>query len=246
MAEGRFGHLTGSEIDLRPTGRAIAAIAGRQRGLIAHRQLAGLGCSRRAIDARIGRGELIVIHRGVYAVGHAVLGEHGRLAAAVLATGPEAVLSHRSAATALEIVEPGGRIIDVTSPTRGGRDRGGIRIHRVNALAPADVITVDRLPCTSVPRTLIDLAAVLGAVRLDRALERAAILRLLDVRATARALDRHRGRRGVARLRAALDRHLPDSLAPAASSSAASSPSAGTPACHRPPSTSRSRSRVRR
>jgi hypothetical protein len=56
----------------------------------------GLGAA--AIDHRVKRGALHVIHHGVYAVGHRVLSREGRWLAAVLAAGPGAVLSHRSAA----------------------------------------------------------------------------------------------------------------------------------------------------
>jgi predicted transcriptional regulator of viral defense system len=109
--------------------RAIAARARRQHGVIARAQLAALGLSRDAIDHRVAVGRLHVVHRGVYAVGHTLLTRSARWMAAVLACGPDAALSHASAAAlwAMQRGEP--TIIDVTT-NRSGRKRPGLRIHR--------------------------------------------------------------------------------------------------------------------
>src|SRR3954447_1975322 len=80
-----------------PLDRAIAARARAQHGVISTAQLASLGVSARAVSHRVEAGRLHRIHRGVYAVGHTVLGPHGRWLAAVLACGPGAALSHASA-----------------------------------------------------------------------------------------------------------------------------------------------------
>lgn len=77
--------------------RALAALAERQHGVVARRQLLAAGLGRRAIDTRLAAGRLHPLHRGVYAVGHLVLSLHGRWMAAVLAHGEGAALSHRSA-----------------------------------------------------------------------------------------------------------------------------------------------------
>ena len=81
-----------------PTDRAIAAIAGRQHGVIAIRQLAAIGLAQRTVSHRVAGGRLHRVHRGVYAVGHPLLSARGRYMAAVLACGPGAALSHASAA----------------------------------------------------------------------------------------------------------------------------------------------------
>jgi hypothetical protein len=100
-----------------------------------------------------------------------------------------------------------GALIDVTS-TRGRR-RSGVRLHRVRALSFAERGRLDGIPVTSLPRTLLDLAEVLDAQRLERALEQAERLRLLDVAALEATIRAARGRRGVRPLRAALSRHAP-------------------------------------
>ena len=77
----------------------IRALAARQHGVVARRQLAAAGLTPSMLNERIVRGRLIAIHRGVYAVGHASLRREGFWMAAVLAAGPGAALSHRDAAT---------------------------------------------------------------------------------------------------------------------------------------------------
>jgi hypothetical protein len=79
-----------------PGDDALAALAARQHGVVAYRQLLELGFGRRAIQSRVARGRLHRVHLAVYAVGHSALSGDGRLLAAVLACGPGALLSHWS------------------------------------------------------------------------------------------------------------------------------------------------------
>jgi putative AbiEi antitoxin of type IV toxin-antitoxin system len=76
----------------------VAEPAGRQWGVVSRAQLLALGLGRGAIEHRLRVGRLHVVYRGVYAVGHVALRVEGRFLAAVVACGPAAVLSHRSAA----------------------------------------------------------------------------------------------------------------------------------------------------
>src|SRR5688572_17986915 len=93
----------------------IAAIATAQHGVIARRQLDELGLAAGAITRRISAGRLIKLHRAVYAVGHARLTLRSRWMAAVLACGPDAVLSHRSAAELWGLRRAGeGSVIEAT------------------------------------------------------------------------------------------------------------------------------------
>ena len=73
-------------------------MAGRQWGVVSRRQLSALGVSRDTADHWLRAGRLHRVHQGVYALGHAALRPEGQRLAAVLACGPGAVLSHRSAA----------------------------------------------------------------------------------------------------------------------------------------------------
>jgi Protein of unknown function (DUF559) len=188
-----------------PVDAAIAAIAARQHGVIARIQLLRLGLGSKAIDHRVKLGRLHLIHRGVYAVGHARLTIHGRWMAAVLATGEDAQLSFRSAGMLLSIRRTERGLIEVTSP-RTGRGRPGIQRHR--AELPADEVTVHQgIPVTTVPRTLLDLATVLNPRQLARAVNEAEVQRLWDPVSLSALLERYPRRPGVPALRALLGQH---------------------------------------
>lgn len=129
--------------------------------------------------------------------------------AAVLACGRGAALSHHSAASLLDLRPSTRSLVDITVSGRTVRSRPGIRVH-IGTLLARDVSTIDYIPCTSVARTLLDLAGAVDARGLDRAIERAEVLRILDLAAVRDVLDRAHGNRGVTRLRRALTLYLPD------------------------------------
>src|SRR2546426_5075709 len=107
------------------------ALAQRQHGVVARRQLLELGFSPKSLRHRIAKGLLHPVWRGVYAIGRPQLTLHGRWMAAVLSCGPEAVLSHESAAALWEIRPVRGDEIEVSVPaTIAPRGRGGITVHR--------------------------------------------------------------------------------------------------------------------
>jgi very-short-patch-repair endonuclease len=185
--------------------REIAQIAGRQHGLISLEQLRGLGMDKETARRRVEVGTQHRVHRGVYAVGYLQLNLSRRRMGAVLACGPGAVLSHRSAAALWGLREDSHRLIDVTAPNRRGRFPNGIRAHRDDSLVPADLTERDGIPCTNVARTLLDLAGVVPVWELRKAIAEAEVLRLLDHSSVRSLIKRSRGRRGVARLRMLLD-----------------------------------------
>jgi hypothetical protein len=94
--------------------------------------------------------------------------------------------------------------IDVTSPSRRGRTIPGIDVHRGGTLLPRDVETVDAVPCTTLARTLLDLSEVVTTRQLERAIEQAEVLRVLDVHAIDDVLARANGRRGATILKTLL------------------------------------------
>lgn len=183
----------------------IATIANRQYGIVTRSQLLAAGVGPGAIATRIRRYGLHRLHRGVYVVGHTALVPGAREMAAVLACGPGAVLSHRSAAALWCLVERDPPLLDVTAP-RASRARPGLRTHRSRSLAAEDVQTRFGIPITTPSRTLLDLAEVASEPELERALDEALVQRLTDHRSVASVLGRCRGKHGTGRLKALLER----------------------------------------
>lgn len=175
---------------------AVAQVAARQFGVVTIRQLEACGLDRGGIEHRLATRRLQRLWRGVYAFGHQELTRQGYLVAAVLACGPGAVLSHRTAAVKWELLAFAGSAIDVTVLARGTRaKRPGISLHCVRRLDPQDVTVLGRIPITTPAKTLIDLNAAVSARLLERAFEQAQIRRLLPAGALEAALQRANGRR---------------------------------------------------
>lgn len=185
---------------------AIARLATRQHGVVSRRQLLAGGATRWAIEWRIASGRLHVVHRGVYRVGHRAPGKRAREMAAVLACGPGAVVSHRTAGRMWELLAGGEPdVIDVTVRRSRAPNRPGIRTRRTEALDDGDISLLDRIPITSPARTLLDLAAVLRPHMLERVLAEAQVRRLVDRRSIAAQLDRNPRRPGTRALRALVE-----------------------------------------
>jgi predicted transcriptional regulator of viral defense system len=193
--------------------KRIAEVAGGQYGVVARRQLLALGLGREAIEVRLRAGRLHRLHRGVYAVGHQASSRQARWMAAVLACGPGASLSHRSAAALWEIREPMGRAIEVTTPAKS---RSRESIHRHFAILPPDEVTTYRgIPVTTVPRTIFDLATSSSVDVVEHALRQSEYLQLHDRLSLPDLLARYPGRRGCRAIRECLwrRRNLPSGRA---------------------------------
>jgi very-short-patch-repair endonuclease len=174
----------------------IAAVASRQYGVMTLRQLEEAGLGRRAVSARVKSGRLHRLYRGVYTVGHASLGLHSRWLAAVLACGEGAVLSHGSAAVLWGLLRPLDGPIHVSVPTTAGlKARRGIHLHRCASLvepssSPSYLQSKggrgrrlqttyrDRIPVTTVPRTIHDLRGHLPPRLVRRAIRQAELMGL--------------------------------------------------------------------
>jgi very-short-patch-repair endonuclease len=209
----------------QPSGSPSAwSIARAQHGVITRRQLLALGLNDSGIKHRLARGRLHLVMRGVYVVGRPDLTPNGRRMAAILGCGgdldlggtvvlrterrrmPAVALSHDSAAELMKIgPEHVSRFeISVTSPN--GRCVPSVRIHRRQGLRPGWYGFYEGIPVTSPVQTLIDLATRHGRPAMERSINEADRLGLVRTDDLRKALDGHAGERGVARLRAILDR----------------------------------------
>jgi very-short-patch-repair endonuclease len=180
-------------------------LAAAQHGVVARAQLVDLGLSRSAIEHRLRTGRLHPVMPGVYAVGRPELTRHGRWMAAVLCCGQRAVLSHVSAGALWGFAVEGGPLVDVSVRSRAGRRPRGIRLHRRVALHSAAETMRERIPVTAVVQTLVDLAVQLPPPRLERAVNEADRLDLIDPENLREALGAYAGQPGVRRLRTLLD-----------------------------------------
>jgi very-short-patch-repair endonuclease len=115
---------------------------------------------------------LIRVHQGVYAVAHEALSDRGRMIAALIAAGPGAAISHRTAAYHWKLIPSMPPFPDVTLTDRAPRTRGNLRIHQAKTL---DTTTHQGLRTTTPAQTIAQLK---GTER-DRARAEALVLKLI-------------------------------------------------------------------
>ncbi len=195
----------------QPWAGDVWRLAGRQHGVVTRPQLLSLGMEVRSIEHRLANGRLHPLMRGVYAVGRPSVGKRGWWMAAVLACGPEALLSHHSAAALWGIRRPrtaAGRRRDVhvVVPRETPKLRPGIRAHRRRGHAAPGRREVDGIPVTHPVATLIDLAAILPDGQLEAAVNEADHLRLVDPERLRNEIDALPRWLGSDRLRRLLDK----------------------------------------
>lgn len=178
--------------------KELAALANRQLGVVARRQLLDLGIGERTIERWLAVGRLHRIDHGGYAVGHTNTSQRGRWLAAVLAVHDEAVLSHVSAAAHWGLMGARGPV-DVTSPSgnQGRRRWPGIRLHRCRFHAAGEWTERGGIPVTSVARTLFDLAEAVSFEHVGKAWEEADRLKLLRLREVEVICEHGYGRRAL-------------------------------------------------
>jgi hypothetical protein len=127
--------------------------------------------------------------------------------AAVLACGPGAALSHRSAAALWEFGTEHEDYIDVTLRRNSEARIRGIRCHRRPTLPPSAITMRRNIPLTQPVQTFLDLVTVTGPKGLERAINEADKRDVIDPDALRKALDARAGDPGVRPLRRILDKH---------------------------------------
>lgn len=174
--------------------------------MVSRTELLALGFSGTAIDNLVREGTLHRKTHAVYAVGHPHLTREGWWSVAVRAGGEGSLLSHRAATGVRGLLRTVSTTDIIVAKSQAvGLDH--IRAHQAT-VQDIDRDVVHGLPVTSLGRTLLDIAGS-EPRRLVEALEQAVILEVYDHAEMLDVIRRHRGYRGVARLKAALAA-LPD------------------------------------
>jgi very-short-patch-repair endonuclease len=198
----RVGRDSGDEPCNRWDERHLARLGAAQDGVVRLDELEALGLTRDARLTRIAQRRLIVLHRGIYAVGHDGVTERGRVRAAVWAAGEGALLSHLAAARLLGLWERPVRSLSVTVPATRFIELPNLAAHRSRTLPATHVRGI---PCTSVSRLLVDLAPTPMLERVFECAERKRWIRAAQIERLAY------NRPGAQRLRALLSTHRPQS-----------------------------------
>ncbi|HSC21512.1 MAG TPA: DUF559 domain-containing protein [Solirubrobacterales bacterium] len=163
------------------------------------------GWSEQEIKWRTRAGRLHRIHAGVYSlVPRHLLTRQGHWMAAVLASGPEALLSHHTAAALWGVRGYSGGVIHVTAPHKSTSTK---RIQRHFSLVPEDERAFeDGIPATSVHRTIFDLAPAVSVDDVVAMIKEAEYLQRWDRLSLPDLLERYPGKRGSRKIRFALRR----------------------------------------
>ena len=185
----------------------VGRIAGAQNGNVTRAQLLGAGVSVMEIRRRLRKGYLIRRYPGVYSVGHQAESTESAYMAAVLACGEGALLCGRAAAHLFGLIRSRPPTPEVPTPTQ--RRIRGIRTRRSRCIDRRDGTSFHGVPITTVPRTLVDLAAVLEPDELARSCHEAEVRFGTKPAQVEDVLGRRANSLGRAKLRAVLRGDVP-------------------------------------
>jgi hypothetical protein len=142
-----------------PEGR-ITALAASQHGVVSSQQVRSLGATRHQVAGRVTAGHWNRVHPGVYVVGGAPRTFAQRVMAALLAAGPGAFASHRTAAFLWGLIERPHPRVEVTVAYPRSHRLDGVIVHRSRDVHLAGVLRHDGIALAGASRTLLDLGAV--------------------------------------------------------------------------------------
>jgi hypothetical protein len=186
---------------------ALAALARRRHGVLTRDQARLAGVTAEQLRRAVQRGELDRPHPGVFRIAGAPRTWHQSLLVGVLAGGPGALASHRSAAVLWDLDGSWRGRGEIVAPRHLRARYRGVRCHESKDLQFANATERNGIPCTGVARTLLDLGAVLPAERVQESIDDAIRRHLCSWDDLLHTLVVHsrRGRNGVGVLRAILE-----------------------------------------
>lgn len=194
---------------------ALALHASEHHGVASVGEAAGLGVDRRQLRRAEAAGLIEFVHPDVVRFRGTVTTRHLQVAAAV-AQVKGSIASHESSLWLHGISRVPFAVAVTTAPS-GCSSRWGIRIHRSGDLEPDQVTRIDRIPVTTLPRTVVDLSSVFSRARLAHLIDHLTIVeRRTSVGAIQRVLRQvnRRGRPGIGVLEPLLDARSPGAAAP--------------------------------
>jgi hypothetical protein len=164
----------------------VIALANRQLGLVTIRQLDESGISRGQRETWIRQGWLGVVHRGVYRLAGAPCTARSAVLAVCLMIGPAAVASHVTAARLWGL----GSVMQEATRDQSVAEARAVHAKGIHVAAPRQVrvpgvvshrrrvasderTQISGVPVTSLERTMIDLAELLGILALGRCMDEA-------------------------------------------------------------------------
>ena len=182
----------------------LADDARHQHGMFSRRQALDSGLSARQLRRRLTYGIWTEPVRNVYADAGLLMTPAAWRWASLLSGGPQAVLSHRSAAEVWDMPVTAPPRPEISVPVSAhARPGPQVKVHRIT-VPTRNVLAFRRMSVTSRQRTvldcLLDLPVDQGRTLFDRALQRGWV----NLPAMVAAVHDARGRRGVARARAVM------------------------------------------
>lgn len=195
----------------------LRRIAAAQRNLITRSDLAGIGWSDTRTREAIAAGWLLTLHPGVHLMGAAPPDWWQQLHAAILASGENAMASHRAALMVWGLDGLASSPVELSAPHNGNpRPRGAV-LHRTRRIEPVSVVNGIRV--TSVERALLESGTVAPPVVTEKAFSSAWRRNLTSPEKCDLYLEHHggKGRRGTTQLREVVALYLGTKRAPGSS-----------------------------
>lgn len=180
-----------------------------QHWLVSRADVRRAGGTWRQERVRVTRGAWEIADDGVYRLVGAPRTWESRALAPILAIGGRARASHHCAAALHGIPGFGEGTPEISIDRGRGARREHVLVHTSTDLDRSDPVVVRGVPCTSFPRTILDLARTTSDKRLLRAIEWGRRSKRTDWSDLIRTLARHarRGRPGIRRLRRVIMEH---------------------------------------
>lgn len=191
----------------------LRRLAAPFQGVVTTSELETAGIDRTKRRGLVSRGWLVPIRRGAYLVGAAEPAEWHRLVAAYRTAGPDAVVSHWSAARIhrLPVVGPhpgsGPPRVNLTVPGGTLRQKGDSTVFGAR-LDAGDVSVVRGIRVTNPARTLVDIGPDLAVGALAKLVDEGSITGLWRFTDLQQCLARAPRRRGTRDLRALVDERV--------------------------------------